>query len=112
PRGRAAPGGARPVSVDMSPAAISARLSAVGRLSDLRADRRLYYKLDLRPDTVSRRLRELGRLSDLCVRLGRPAPGAPDPLERLRVDVAALDVLLRGDAGAEDDARAATLADA
>ena len=53
------------------PATVSARLREVGRLSDLRAERRLATKIDLRPEAVSRRLRTVGRLTDLCLRLGR-----------------------------------------
>ena len=57
----------------MEPAAVSARLQALGRLSDLRADQRLATKLDMRSCGVTRRLRRLGRLTSLCLRLGRRA---------------------------------------
>lgn len=59
---------------DLPAVEVSARLREVGRLSDLRADRRLDTKLDMRPVAVSRRLRTVGRLTALCVRLGRRAP--------------------------------------
>ena len=55
----------------MTASAVSARLRDVGRLSDLRADRRLDTKLDMRPASVSRRLRTVARLTSLCLRLGR-----------------------------------------
>jgi hypothetical protein len=58
------------------PAEVAARLREVGRLSDLRADRRLDTKVDMRPEGVTRRLRTVGRLTALCARLGRHR--APD----------------------------------
>jgi len=67
----------------MEPGAVSARLRALGRLSDLRADHRLATKLDMRPCSVTRRLRTLGRLTSLCLRLGRRACSKPV----LRLDV-------------------------
>jgi hypothetical protein len=60
----------------MTPAAVSARLREVGRLAELRADRRLETKIDMSPAAVSGRLRAVGRLAALCLRLGRrSAPG-------------------------------------
>lgn len=56
---------------EMSPAAVSARLRAVARLSDLRAERRLDTKLDMRPAAITRRLRTVGSLTALCLKLGR-----------------------------------------
>jgi hypothetical protein len=62
---------------DMAPSAISARLRAVARLSDLRVERRLDTKIDMRPSSVSRRLRTVGALTSLCLRLGEHRiPGA------------------------------------
>jgi hypothetical protein len=53
----------------MTPEAVSARLREVGRLTDLRASKRLETKIDMRPAAVSRRLRTVGLLTDLCRRL-------------------------------------------
>lgn len=55
--------------VDMSAAAVSARLRQVSEMSDLRPERRLDSKIDMSPQGVSRRLREASELLDLCQRL-------------------------------------------
>jgi len=55
------------MSADMSPAAVSARLREVARLSDLRAERRLATKVDMRPEAVSARLRQVQQLRALCL---------------------------------------------
>jgi hypothetical protein len=57
----------------MTPAAVSARLREVGRLSDLGAERRLETKVDMGAAAVTRRLRAVAGLTALCLRLGRPA---------------------------------------
>ncbi len=57
--------------VSMSPAAVSARLRAVGAQSDLRSERRLATKVDMSPAAVSRRLRQVGEALALCERLAR-----------------------------------------
>ena len=63
------------MSVDMSPAAVSARLRAVAAVSDLRVDRRMDAKLDMRPDAISARIRAVGQLNRLCLKLAeRPSP--------------------------------------
>lgn len=83
---------------DMAMSAVSARLRDVGRLSDLRVDRRLDTKVDMRSSSVTRRLRTVGSLTSLCLRLGRrSAPGrstAKEELRRLRGEVAQLAGLL------------------
>lgn len=69
------------MSVDMSPAAISARLREVSRLSDLDRDLRLHGKVDYSPEGISARLREVGELNRLCEQLAspgaRPLPRGP-----------------------------------
>ena len=60
---------ARGARLDMSPAAVSARLREVGRLSDLSPATRLDAKLDMSPRGVSSRLREVSELLALCARL-------------------------------------------
>jgi hypothetical protein len=54
------------MSVDVSPSAISERLAAVSRLSDLHAGKRLDAKIDLSPAGISLRLREASELNELC----------------------------------------------
>ncbi len=67
------------MTLDLPPAAVSARLREVGRRSDLRAERRLDTKIDMSPAAISRRLRTVGQLTSLCLRPGRrpvrPASG-------------------------------------
>jgi hypothetical protein len=53
----------------MSPAAVAARLREAGRLTDLRADRRLQTKVDMSPRAVSRRLRSVQDALTLCRKL-------------------------------------------
>lgn len=67
---------ARPrVPVDLSPAAVSARLREVSRLSELDPARRLDAKLDLSPAGISRRLRQVSELNATCDWLQRlPTP--------------------------------------
>ncbi len=57
--------------VDYSPAAVSARLRQVARLSDLRAENRLAYKIDMAPTAISRRLRIVSDLRRDCLALVR-----------------------------------------
>jgi len=59
------------MKVDMSPAAITARLKEVSRLADLRPEMRLHCKVDMSPAGVTRRLRQVSQLRDLCLELGR-----------------------------------------
>ena len=57
--------------VDYSPAAVSARLREVARLSDLRPENRLAYKVDMAPAAISRRLRMVSDLRRDCLALVR-----------------------------------------
>ena len=57
--------------VDYSPKAVTERLREVGRLSDLRPDRRLAQKVDMSPEAVTRRLRVVSMLRDSCLELMR-----------------------------------------
>lgn len=66
------------MSIDMSPAAVSARLRRVAELSDLRSDRRLREKIDYSPEAIDRRLRKVSALRRLCLTLASP-PAAPAP---------------------------------
>jgi hypothetical protein len=59
-----------PPLLDMSPAAISARLRRSSELADLHPARRLEAKLDMSPAGITRRLREASELLDLCRTLG------------------------------------------
>lgn len=59
------------MSVDMSPAAISARLRRCSDLADLRAEARLSAKIDMSPLGISRRLRQVENLRRACLALGR-----------------------------------------
>ena len=61
--------------VDMSPAAILARLREVERLSDLRPERRLDTKIDMSPEAIDRRLAEVEQARLLCAALAE-RPGA------------------------------------
>lgn len=56
-------------TVDMSPRAISNRLEAVNRMSDLSPEKRLDAKLDMSCDGVTRRLREASDLYAMCLQL-------------------------------------------
>ncbi len=68
------------MTVDMSTAAVTARLREVSQLSDLRAENRMNGKIDYSPDAVTARLREVFRLTELCVALGRHRlPGDREP---------------------------------
>jgi hypothetical protein len=65
------------VQLDMSPAAVSARLRFVSDLStDLAPERRLDSKLDMSPAATSARLKECAALLELCQKLqqARPTP--------------------------------------
>jgi hypothetical protein len=64
------------MSVDMSPAAISARLRHAAELSDLRTEMRLAFKVDMSPAGISARLREVERLRRLCLELAKLRPVA------------------------------------
>jgi hypothetical protein len=55
--------------VDMSPAAVSARLRRLGELCDLNAEKRLHTKVDMSAKGVSARLRAAGDALELCRRL-------------------------------------------
>lgn len=50
---------------------LEARLRALARLADLRADRRLATKVDMSARGVTRRLRRLSALRSCCLRWGR-----------------------------------------
>jgi hypothetical protein len=56
--------------VDMSPAAITARLQRVSDLADLRPERRLDHKIDMSPQAITDRLRRVDELNRLCQTLG------------------------------------------
>ncbi len=77
-----AAGGAGSVSrVDYSPAAVTARLREVRRLSDLTTENRLACKVDMSPAAVTHRLRVVSMLRRGClalVRLGE-ANGLGEP---------------------------------
>lgn len=60
--------------LDMSPAAISARLRRASELSDLDPARRLEGKLDMSPGAITRRLREASELLELCRALAAAEP--------------------------------------
>jgi hypothetical protein len=55
--------------VDMSAAAVTARLQHVSDIADLRAERRLYGRIDMTAAGVTARLREVSELRDLCLAL-------------------------------------------
>jgi hypothetical protein len=57
--------------VDMSPAAITARLRQVSEAADLRPERRLDQKIDMSSAAVTRRLRRVSELRRLCIELGK-----------------------------------------
>jgi hypothetical protein len=65
------------VSVEMSPAAIDARLRRAAQLADLRTEQRLACKIDMSPRTIAARLREVERLRRLCLELAKLRPVAP-----------------------------------
>jgi hypothetical protein len=60
--------------LDLSPAAISARLRRASELADLDPALRLEAKLDLSPAGITRRLREASDLLDLCRMLAASEP--------------------------------------
>jgi hypothetical protein len=64
------------MSVDLSAAALTARIERASELSDLSAHRRLEGKLDMSADGVSRRLREAFELLEFCASLRRVPPPA------------------------------------
>lgn len=53
--------------VDMSPAAVGARLEEQARLSDLHSEHRLATKVDMSPAAVGRRLELQSRLRRACL---------------------------------------------
>jgi hypothetical protein len=62
------------MSVELSAAAIGARLREASRLAgSLRPEARLETKIDLRGPAVARRLKEASELLDLCRALARAA---------------------------------------
>jgi hypothetical protein len=68
--------------VDMSAAAVTARLQYVSDIADLRPERRLYGKIDMSAVGVTARLREVSELRDLCLELakgGAAARARPEP---------------------------------
>ena len=62
------------MSVDMSGAAISARLRHASLLSDLSTEKRLHGKVDMSPAAIARRLREVEQLRRLCLKLAALRP--------------------------------------
>jgi hypothetical protein len=65
------------MSIDMSPASITARLREASALADLSTPHRLHAKIDMSPRGITSRLREVERLRRLCVALGRFRPLEP-----------------------------------
>jgi hypothetical protein len=63
------------MSVDLSAAAIEARIRRASELTDLRPELRLHAKLDLTAEGIARRLRQVSGLLDLCRRLERVGRG-------------------------------------
>ena len=59
------------MSVDMSAAAISARIREVADRSDLHVERMGEAKVDYSPAAISARIREAAQLLRLCQSLGR-----------------------------------------
>ncbi len=57
--------------VDMSAAAVTARLQLVSDMADLRPERRLFGKIDMSAAGVTGRLRTASELRDLCLVLAR-----------------------------------------
>lgn len=81
------------MKIDMSPAAVDARLRTASALAgSLRPGRRLETKIDLNGPAIARRLKDASDLLDLCRALARAGaqvaspPGAPsatsDPASR------------------------------
>lgn len=58
-------------TVDMSAAAVTARLQHVSDIADLRAERRLHGKIDMTAAGVTARLCEVSELRDLCLALAK-----------------------------------------
>jgi len=66
------------MSVDMSPAAVRARLQEASRcVTDFTPARRLDTKIDMSRAGIARRLREASDLLDLCRKLSAARPLAP-----------------------------------
>lgn len=80
------------MSLDMSAAAVDARLREASRLAgSLRPEDRLAAKIDLSAAAVAARLQEASDLLDLCRALaGAAAAGAPR-MDPLRADVVGAD---------------------
>jgi hypothetical protein len=66
----------KPDALDMSAAAVTARLQAVSDLADLRPERRLDAKLDMSAHGVTLRVRDASELRDLCIELGKGGAAA------------------------------------
>ena len=62
------------MSIDMSSAAIAARLREASRRADLRTEKRLHGKVDMSPGAIARRLREVEQLRRLCLKLAALRP--------------------------------------
>ena len=62
-------------ALDMSPAAIEARVQQASELSDLRPEARLDAKLDMSPEGIARRIKEASDLNTLCELLGKSKSG-------------------------------------
>jgi hypothetical protein len=69
-------------TVDMSAAAITARLTAASDLADLRPEHRLDAKIDLGAAAVTRRLQLASELLEVCQELGRAGAAADRKIER------------------------------
>jgi hypothetical protein len=63
--------------VDMSAAAVTARLRTMSRLLDERGFVRK--GVDMSPAAITQRLRTMAALSDMCLRLGKATLERPDP---------------------------------
>ncbi len=59
------------MSIDYSPAAVTARLREVSRLSDLATEKRLACKIEMSSAAVTRRLRVVSMLRRDCLALVR-----------------------------------------
>jgi hypothetical protein len=59
----------KPGAVDMSAAAVTARLQQVSDLADLRPERRLDGKIDMSAHGVTVRVNDVSELRDLCLAL-------------------------------------------
>lgn len=65
-------------AVDMSPAAVGARLRRLSALSDLATARRPATKVDMSPAAVTRRLRTQSMLRSACLRFASIGRGAQE----------------------------------